>query len=461
MSTFLTARAAIEAQMVDGSPGSFTISKHKALLLGMADALYSLCGVWDASAGSFPPSALEGTSYVVSVAGTVDGVSFAIGDRLLCLVDSASTSTYASNWLKLDYSVLVESVAGKTGAVTLVQSDISGLVAALAAKAQLTALPKNYVDNPGLRISQENGTNGGTSNGYYFADQWVMYHSQDGTLTAAQVASATPGGSTHRGQITVTGADTSLSASQFAVFQQNIEGLRVSDLGWGTSDAVDVVVRFMRNFPAGTYACVLGNQDGDRSYVREFTVTGGEDGVDTVTTLTFPGDTSGTWDTDNTLSLKLIITIATGSTYQTTADAWQSGEYFGTSSTSNGIGTGSDVFQIGDVGIYADPNSTGLAPDFVLPDYAEDLAVCQRYYCQVSVHNRFNAPAPAANAVTLYWPVSMRVGPTLTLTAGSRNNVGGTAVDSGTFLTGRFEVSSVSSGDCYALNEIVTANARM
>jgi hypothetical protein len=91
------------------------------------DAAVVLQGSWDASAGSFPGSgsAQAGESYIVSVAGTVDSVAFSVNDRLLAIVDNASTSTYASNWLKLDYTDQVLSVNTQTGAVVLDADDIS------------------------------------------------------------------------------------------------------------------------------------------------------------------------------------------------------------------------------------------------------------------------------------------------------------------------------------------------
>ena len=85
------------------------------------DAAVVLKGEWDASGGTFPGSgsAQAGWAYIVSTGGTVDGVAFNAGDRILAILDNASTSTYASNWLKLDYTDQVLSVFGKTGTVTV------------------------------------------------------------------------------------------------------------------------------------------------------------------------------------------------------------------------------------------------------------------------------------------------------------------------------------------------------
>ena len=85
-------------------------------------------GDWDASSGSFPGSgsAQIGWFYYVSVAGTVGGVSFSVGDNIVAIADNASTSTYASNWSKHDQTDAVTAVVGLNGSITK-----SGLLSAL------------------------------------------------------------------------------------------------------------------------------------------------------------------------------------------------------------------------------------------------------------------------------------------------------------------------------------------
>jgi len=70
------------------------------------DAAVVLKGVWDASAGTFPGSgsAQAGESWIVSVAGTVNSVAFVINDRIIAIADNASTTTFAANWFKADYT---------------------------------------------------------------------------------------------------------------------------------------------------------------------------------------------------------------------------------------------------------------------------------------------------------------------------------------------------------------------
>lgn len=69
-------------------------------------------GGWDASGGSFPGTTGRKTGwyYVVTVAGTVDGVSFSVGDGLYARVDDASTTTYAANWVKVEGSLTASEI---------------------------------------------------------------------------------------------------------------------------------------------------------------------------------------------------------------------------------------------------------------------------------------------------------------------------------------------------------------
>ena len=116
------------------------------------DASVVLMGAWDASAGTFPGggTAQAGESYIVSVGGTVDGEVFTANDRIVAILDNASTATYASNWLKLDYTDAVLSVAGKTGAVSLTTADVAA------------STDKNYVtDAEKTVLGNTSGTNTG------------------------------------------------------------------------------------------------------------------------------------------------------------------------------------------------------------------------------------------------------------------------------------------------------------
>jgi hypothetical protein len=67
-------------------------------------------GGWDASSGTFPSGAAANTFYVVSTAGTVDGQTFGVGDWLIAITATPSTSVFAANWTRADYSQVVAAV---------------------------------------------------------------------------------------------------------------------------------------------------------------------------------------------------------------------------------------------------------------------------------------------------------------------------------------------------------------
>jgi hypothetical protein len=73
-------------------------------------------GSYDASGGSYPGSPALGYFYKISVAGTMGGVPYAVGDSIIY---------NGTGWDKIDNTEAVTSVAGKTGAVTLAASDIA------------------------------------------------------------------------------------------------------------------------------------------------------------------------------------------------------------------------------------------------------------------------------------------------------------------------------------------------
>lgn len=105
------------------------------------DAAVVLRGTWDASAGTFPNSGgggtagavITGDSFIVSTGGTVGGVPFNSGDRLIAIADAPSTTVYASNWFKADYTDLLtgatlgDALASCSAKTTPVDADVVGL----------------------------------------------------------------------------------------------------------------------------------------------------------------------------------------------------------------------------------------------------------------------------------------------------------------------------------------------
>lgn len=76
-----------------------------------------LAGIWDATTGTFPAAGTaqdgtvrQGDMYIVTGAGTVGGEAFEVDNRVVALVDGPSTTVYAANWFRRDYSADFETV---------------------------------------------------------------------------------------------------------------------------------------------------------------------------------------------------------------------------------------------------------------------------------------------------------------------------------------------------------------
>jgi len=99
-------------------------------------------GTFDASTPADLSNATKGDLYIISVAGTYAGKTWAVGDHLLVNADMGGTLD-SSKIDKVDNTDAVTSVAGRTGAITLSTADVSGLatVASTGAYSDLSGTP--------------------------------------------------------------------------------------------------------------------------------------------------------------------------------------------------------------------------------------------------------------------------------------------------------------------------------
>ncbi|KKM22966.1 hypothetical protein LCGC14_1619910, partial [marine sediment metagenome] len=111
------------------------------------------------------------------------------------------------------------------------------------------------------------------------------------------------------------------------------------------------------------------------SYVVEYTINV----TDTweYKTIIIPLDYSGgTWDYTNSTGLNISWALVAGSTFQTTAGAWQTGLFLATSNQVNATDNKANNFRLAKVKFELGQ----VATPFVAVDYEQELARCQRYY---------------------------------------------------------------------------------
>jgi hypothetical protein len=366
---------------------------------------------------------------IADSAGRFPAMFLGAGDYKTELRDAADTVIATDDPVEGDDAAAAEDIA----------------TAALAAR-------RNRLVNPAMQISQQYGTSNTdcTTGSTYVLDQWIGFLSSTpgGTLRVAQVASVTPGGSPYRLRATaVSGStDTSLAAGDFYTIQQPIEGQMIADARLGSASAKQLLLRLgVRSSIAGTFGVSLGNSATNRSWVGLLTITAGEINTDLERTFTLPGDTAGTWLTDTGVGAYVRVCLAAGTTWQGAAD-WQAGNLLTTSGQTNFMATGSATFELFDCGFYVDTSGAGVFPPWEMPDAAEELRRCQRYF----VYRRQTGSAPdgriclgtgvVESGVGAYGvlplPVPMRTAPTVTSGGAWRFLPGGGSATAPTFPEG-------------------------
>lgn len=224
----------------------------------------------------------------------------------------------------------------------------------------------------------------------YSADRWEYAKVTTGaahTITkAADAPTVAQAGrlSTHCLMVDCTTADVVVAAGDLVAIRQNIEGYNWIPLAQRT-----ITLSFWhKHTKTGIYCVALNNGGGDRSYVAEYV----QDTTDTweKATVTFTASPSaGTWDYTTGIGARLYFTMMAGSTYQTTADAWQTGLFIATANQVNACDDTANNFKIALVQLEAG----SVATEFEARSYQQELALCQRY----TQKSFLTATAPAQN----------------------------------------------------------------
>jgi len=353
-------------------------------------------------------------------------------------------------------------------------TDASGNVSFGGTAAMSSSFLRNRIINGDMRIDQRNAgaeVNPAVSGSYYL-DRWLVAASAASKFKIGQNAGAVtpPTGYTSYLGCTSLSAYTVGAGETFNVRQQ-IEGLNVSDLAWGTASASTVTLSFwVRSSLTGTFGGSIRNSDATRAYPYSYTISVANTWEQK--TITIAGDTSGTWLTTNGIGINLNFGLGSGATVSGTAGAWASANYTSATGATSVVGTSGATFYV--TGVQLEVGT--VATPFERQIYSNQVAQCQRYFetTYFSVPNAVptNAsggylPIPSAavanGAQYAFAPfkVIKRASPTVTAysytssTSSASSNLSGTdlAASSGVPVgasTGHFWLSNNSGGSIAA-----------
>jgi hypothetical protein len=231
-----------------------------------------------------------------------------------------------------------------------------------------------------------------------------------------------------------------------AQLYHGLEGLNVSDFGWGTANAKTVTLSFwVRSSLTGQFGGAIQNSAGNRSYPFTYTISSANTWEQK--TVTVAGDTTGTWTTDNGLGIQLNFDLGAGSSFLTTAGSWAAGDYRGATGDTSIVATSGATWYITGIQLEA---STEATP-FENRMYSTELAMCQRYFYQIDYSGSQTFigsglwDSTTNGRVHVPFKTTMRATPTLSSSASS-GNLG--IAESGTAMR-----ASTSSAILYANNQ--------
>jgi hypothetical protein len=271
---------------------------------------------------------------------------------------------------------------------------------------------KNRIINGGMVIDQRNSGAAVTTSGLYVTDRFTQAFG-NASCSFQQVSDA-PSGFINSLKLTVTTGAAPSSGTNNAILQK-IEGLNVADLAWGTASASSVTLSFwVKASVTGTYAVAFTNSAFNRSYVQTYVVNSANTWE--YKTVTISGDTSGTWLTTNGVGLTVLWDFGSGTSLNTTAGAWQAGNFYRTSACTTIASTTNATLAI--TGVQLERGSTATSFDF--RDYGTELSLCKRYYESMTwTQNSGSASNRPFYEWTLYFQVEKRAAPVITGNGGT------------------------------------------
>jgi hypothetical protein len=233
---------------------------------------------------------------------------------------------------------------------------------------------RNRIINGDMRISQRGAGPAGVTSETYVLDRWNSSAANGPTCTVEQ-STAAPDGFVNSLKYTVTTGAT-IDAGDYSDIRQYVEGLNLSDIGWGTANPKTVTLSFwVRSSVTGTFAVSFVNSAYDRCYPATYTINSADTWE--YKTVSVTGPTNGTWLTSNGVGMRVVWDLGIGSSYSRTVNQWDTvyAGFAGTGVTKLAATTGA-TFYI--TGVQLEAGS--VATPFEHRQYGQELALCQRYY---------------------------------------------------------------------------------
>ena len=322
-----------------------------------------------------------------------------------------------------------------------------GLERLNAATTKKIGTSKNIIINGAMNVAQR-GTSS-TANGYGSVDRFrILYNGTDEAPTHAQVdvaSGTTPYTSGFRKAYKITNGNQTGGAggADYIIVRTILEAQDIANSGWNyVSSSSNITLSFwVKSSVAQNFYGNIVTYDGT---VQNYAFETGSLTADTWTkiTKTIPGNSNLTFDNNNEAGVRLNILPFFGASYTGSVTLNQWAAYSGSAqtpaNTSTWYTTNDATFEI--TGVQLEVGS--VATDFEHKSFAEELALCQRYFQSISrssssnsVDGTFAAGTCNTNGgaggilqVMVRFQTTMRAAPTMTQSGTFSHHVSGVNV---------------------------------
>ena len=279
---------------------------------------------------------------------------------------------------------------------------------------------RNIIINGDMTIAQRGTSQSSiTSDGYYTVDRFLTELGGSSVWTQSQASDAPSGqGFTYSLKMDCTTAQPSPASNDIVLVGQSIEGFMLQPIKQGTANAESTTLSFWhKHTKTGTNIVELLDADNSNAVSGSYTQSVSDTWEKA--TITFPANTSGTYDNDKNRSLRIRFIMSAGSDYTsgTLATTWQTsitdanryaGQVNNADSTSNNFIITGVQYEVGTA-----------ASDFEFLPHDVNLQRCLRYFGKI-FSNVLNAQGVVTSFFTssraffrLPHVVTMRTSPTV------------------------------------------------
>ena len=311
---------------------------------------------------------------------------------------------------------------------------------------------RNIVDNGNFAVHQRGGTITVAANtGTDTLDRWEVdtANCDEISIEVTQADDIPPElGEGYSCKLQIKTVESAVASNEVVRFLHFPEAYDCQRLGYGTANTKTTTLSFwVKSSIAGTFAVNIYADDGADIIGSTYTISSADTWEKK--SLTFAGNTLGVINNDNGHGVYLQWILVAGSDFTSTDNtswsAYAAGKLAYGHSTNTHATTDESTWQI--AGVQWELGE--VATPFEHISYAENLAKCQRYYWEGNMAFSAYATTAVYAEQMMYYPVTMRANPTITISGGTNSNIGGSGVRYNTTTGFAYNIGPSSNGMCY------------